>query len=68
MENTQFPDFNQQLLLHSPQDVNDVSGFCDIAFMTKRLPQDQCLGSFSVPMESLKPFQPLHVEMILSDE
>jgi hypothetical protein len=36
--------------------------------MAKRLPQDQCLGSFTMPMESLKPFQPLHLEMILNDE
>ena len=56
VENNQFPDFNQQLLLHSPKDAPDVSGFLDIALMVRRMPQDFSLGSFSVPLEALKTF------------
>ena len=68
VENNQFPDFNQQLLLHSPKDAPDVSGFLDIALMVRRLPQDFNLGSITLPLEALKTFQPLHIEMILNQE
>lgn len=68
IENNHFPDFNQQLLLHNPSEALDVSGFLELGMLLRVLPQDISLGSFMIPMESLKPFQPLHLEMILNDQ
>lgn len=68
IENSQFPDFNEQLLLHNPKDVTDASGFIEVAVMVKRLPDDASIGSFMIPIESLKPFQPLHLEMIANKQ
>ena len=38
VEENHFPDFNEQLLLHNPKDVNDVSGFVELSVKVKGLP------------------------------
>ena len=59
ISDNQFPDFNQQLLLHYPKEVIDISGFLWIVVMDRNRQDLRKLGTIKVPLDSLKPFQPL---------
>ena len=61
ISDNQFPDFNQQLLLHNPKEVIDISGFLWIVVMDRNRQDLRKLGTIKVPLDSLKPFQPLQL-------
>lgn len=62
IENNQFPDFNQQLLLHNPKEVIDISGFLWIMVKDKNRQDLRQLGTIKIPLDSLQPYQPIQLE------
>ena len=62
VENNQFPDFNQQLLLHNPKEVSDVSGFFWITIKDKNRQDNPKLGVIKIALDNLKPYHPIFVE------
>ena len=61
IENNQFPDFNQQLLLHNPKEVIDIIGCLWIVVMDRNRQDLRKLGTIKVPLEGLQPFQPVQM-------
>ena len=59
IENNQFPDFNQQLLLHNPKEVIDASGYLWIVVKDRKRQDLNNLGVIKVPLEGLQPYNPL---------
>ena len=60
VENTQMPDFNQQLLFHNPKEVTDVSGFLWVVIKDKTKGADSTIGAIKIELDSLKPYIPIH--------
>ena len=55
-------DFNQQLLLHNPKEVIDISGFLWIMVKDKNRQDLRQLGTIKIPLDSLQPYQPIRLE------
>ena len=68
IENTQYPDFNQQLLLHNPKEVSDVSGFFWLTIKDKNRPDDPKVGVIKLALDNLKPFYPIFIESKLGNQ
>mgnify|MGYP007058511369 CR=1 FL=1 len=66
VENNQYPDFNQQLLLHNPKEVNDVSGFFWIIIKDKNRQDDPKLGVIKIALDNIKPYHPIFFETKLN--
>jgi len=64
VEQNQYPDFNQQLLFHNPPEINDTSGYLWVSFKDKAKLSETLIGQFQIHIEKLKPFQPLHLEVV----
>ena len=56
VESNAYPDFNQQLLMHNPPEVKDISGYLWVTFKDKSKLSESTIGQFSMPIEALKPF------------
>ena len=63
-ESNSYPDFNQQLLFHNPPEVKDISGYFWVTLRDKSKLTEGLIGQFCVPVEALKPFNPLHLEVV----
>jgi len=61
IENNQFPDFNQQLLLHNPKEVSDVSGFFWLTIKDKNRQDDPKIAVIKLALDNLKPFHPVAI-------
>ena len=59
VENNQFPDFNQQLLLHNPKEVGDVSGFFWVTVKDKNRQDDPKVTVIKIALDNLKPYHPI---------
>lgn len=64
VEKNAYPDFNQQLLLHNPPEVKDISGYLWVTMKDKSKINESLISQFCLPIEALKPFQPLHLEVV----
>lgn len=64
VESNAYPDFNQQLLFHNPPEVKDISGYLWVTMKDKSKLSENMISQFSLPIEGLKPFQPLHLEVV----
>ena len=53
IDSNQFPDFNQQLLLHNPKEVIDISGFLWIVIKDKNRQDLKNLGIIKIPLDGL---------------
>ena len=62
VENTRHPHWNQELLFHNPPEVIDLNGFFWLVFRDKN--QIEPFEKFCVPLHALKPFQPVHLEIV----
>ena len=67
IENNQFPDFNQQLLLHNPKEVSDVSGFFWLTVKDKNKMGDPKIAVIKIALDNLKPFHPIFIESKLGN-
>ncbi len=56
IEHNAYPDFNQQLLVHNPPEVKDLSGFLWVSLKDRSKLNDSVIGQFNLPIEGLKPF------------
>lgn len=66
VESNSFPDFNQQLLLHNPKEVSDVSGYFWITVKDKNRQDDPKVGVIKIALDNLKPYHPVFIAAKLS--
>ena len=53
------------MLYHNPPEIKDISGYFWVILKDKSKLADMEIGSFSLPVEGLVPFQPLHLELVV---
>ena len=68
IENNQFPDFNQQLLLHNPKEVADVSGFFWLIIKDKNRQDNPKVATVKIALDNLKPYHPIFIETKLGNQ
>jgi hypothetical protein len=62
VENTRHPHWNQELLLHNPPEILDLTGYFWMVFKDKN--QIDPFEKVCVPLGAFKAFQPIHVELV----
>ena len=66
IESNRFPIWNQQLLYYPPTNVKIVDGFINV--LLKDIYQVKPIQKFTFPLNTLRPFHPAHLDLLLDTE
>jgi hypothetical protein len=66
VDSNRFPVWNQQLLYYPPPNVKIVDGFINV--LLKDVYQVRPIQKFSFPLNTLRPFHPVHLDVLLDTD
>jgi hypothetical protein len=66
VDSNRFPIWNQQLLYYPPPNVKNIDGFINV--LLKDVYQVRPIQKFTFPINTLRPFHPVHLDVLLDTE